>query len=278
MSVQLPADVAGVDRRATAAEPDVTHELNAWFARLLAVVSVPIIIDALRANSAAAIDRVLRAVPNPQLPLRTPALKEARRVLRLIAGGRGPDTIRLGLDITDPRFFDAVDAHGARLVREVDDSIRAAIRETIAHGYRTGVHPYQLAPTIRETVGLTARQARSVMLQAQAMLEDGAHPAIVERRAQVYADRLRRQRSRLIARTETLRALNESRLAGIQEAARHGLVDPELAVVVWVANPDACPECQALEGTEASIGTGFVEGPPAHPNCRCTIRLDLNES
>ena len=195
-------------------------------------------------------------------------------MLRAIAGGSEPDLIRLGLDIRDPRFFDAVDAHGSLLVREVDQQVRDLLNETVKNFYRAGLHPYEAAPLIRETVGLTSRQAQAVLRMSRMLSEQGVHPAVVERRTRVYADRLRRYRARMIARTETLRALNESRVAAIREAAAHGLVDPETAVLVWVASPDACPECAPHDGETAPIDEGFeFGGPPLHPNCRCAVTL-----
>lgn len=272
MTQPAAADLGGVDQAAARAEPATVKALQAWFASLVAAVSIPEMTTALRTGSTAAVDAVARAVPLPQLPLQAPALKEARRVLKLIVSGRPPDRIIANLTMLDNGVARAVDQHGARLVREIDTATRRAIGETVKDAYLRGIHPYDISPVIRQTVGLTARQARSVVTHTQALLEDGVHPAIAEARARVMGDRLRVQRSRLIARTETIRALNQARLIGYQQAQLHGLVDGT-AQLEWVASPDACPICAALDGTTAPVMAGFADGPPAHPACRCTIDL-----
>jgi SPP1 gp7 family putative phage head morphogenesis protein len=269
---QTAADLGGVDQAAARAEPATAIALRNWFLALVAAVSIPQLTTSLRTGSTASVDAVLRAVPLPQLPLQAPALKEARRVLKLLVAGAPPDRIVLGLNMLDAGVARAVDRHGAQLIREVDAATRRAVGETIKDAYLRGLHPYDVSPVIRQTVGLTSRQARSVVTHTQALLEDGVHPAIAEARAKVMADRLRTQRARLITRTETIRALNDARLAAYQQAQLHGLVDGA-AELVWVASPDACPVCSALDGTTSPVMAGFAEGPPAHPACRCTIDL-----
>jgi hypothetical protein len=43
---------------------------------------------------------------------------------------------------------------------------------------------------------------------------------------------------------------------------------------VWIAAGDPCPECEVLDGEEVDLGEDYPgdggDGPPLHPNCRCT--------
>lgn len=76
-------------------------------------------------------------------------------------------------------------------------------------------------------------------------------------------------RSMLIARTETSFAENAGTLIGWRAA---GCV----AGKVWlVGDAEVCEECDALDGVEVPIDADFPDdggdGPPLHPNCRCSI-------
>ncbi len=94
-------------------------------------------------------------------------------------------------------------------------------------------------------------------------------------------------RARTVARTETSRAMNR----GTVEAWKQSAV---VRGKRWLANPQACPFCQSISdrGEVKSIDQDFlqvgdsvtssdgkqfvvdydaVQGPPLHPNCRCTL-------
>ena len=69
-----------------------------------------------------------------------------------------------------------------------------------------------------------------------------------------------RYRSRMIARTEALRASNMGRMYSYKA---HGVKK-----VRWMVGPKPCPECADLEGRIFPIDDAPV--PPLHPNCGCT--------
>jgi len=79
-------------------------------------------------------------------------------------------------------------------------------------------------------------------------------------------------RAEMIARTETIRASNQGRLAGYKQAGIKGKK-------VWVAKMDAktCSICKELNNREAGLDENFefkggeVFLPPLHPRCRCRI-------
>lgn len=270
------SDVAGFDQRARQAEPAVGKAVLAWLTAIAAAVSLPQLMALLTAGPAGTIAGLLPAVRMPTLPeLREPALKEARRALRLVVGRNEPDLLRLRFNILDQRVEQVTEQQVARLVREVDASVQQAIRDVISSAYIRGLHPYDAARQIEKVVGLTSRQAGAVVNLRRSMAEQGVHPAIADRRADEYAARLLRYRSTMIARTETIRALNGARVAGFEQAAEDGLVNSETAKLVWVATDGACPECADLDGQEADLGEGFggADFPPLHPDCRCTVDL-----
>lgn len=77
-----------------------------------------------------------------------------------------------------------------------------------------------------------------------------------------------KRRAAVIAHTESVRAFSEGRL----EVAKRVGADRKQ----WDATIGACPICQDLDGQvvkrEALFPGGF-SAPPAHPNCRCLIKI-----
>lgn len=89
-------------------------------------------------------------------------------------------------------------------------------------------------------------------------------------------------RAETIARTETMEAANEGQLELWDQAVEEGLLTGK-EKVVWIVTPDdrLCPICEPLDGETTELGGTFdvdgeeIDGPPAHPNCRCTTGLEL---
>jgi hypothetical protein len=69
-------------------------------------------------------------------------------------------------------------------------------------------------------------------------------------------------RALMIARSETAGAFNGAAAAGLRA---HGWTQ-----CVWVAAPDACEECAAMDGEVMSLGE-YEQDPTLHPNCSCTM-------
>ena len=142
------------------------------------------------------------------------------------------------------------------------------------------------ARTAIHTRGLNPRWALAVERSGNAAgyraARNGASPErvlqIADRQMRRHGEKLRRSRSRMIARTEIAVAQN----AGIQ--AQHdamiasGVASPD-SKKEWITGPfDVCPICTPLGGTTVPVsGEFFWSGgsgnPPAHPNCRCKTRL-----
>ena len=129
------------------------------------------------------------------------------------------------------------------------------------------------------TKGLTVRYADAVVNRASRLVRQNPDisPVDLKRKADQYGAKLRRSRARTIARTEMMRASNQGRLQGMWQAADQGLVNPTLAKKQWVTSSfDVCPICVPLNGVTVGIRDSFGppgQAPPAHPNCRCVVRM-----
>ena len=168
--------------------------------------------------------------------------------------------------------------NAARLVVEVTNETRKAIRAYVTGASSEGVPPTKLAKQLRDVVGLTERQAQALWNARKRLMDEGVSSAVVERRMEFLATKALRDRSMVIARTETMRASNAGQVAAWQEASRDGELHTDL-VKEWIVTPDdaLCEECEALDGAQASFDTEFPGGvmePPIHPNCRCAVGLE----
>lgn len=80
-------------------------------------------------------------------------------------------------------------------------------------------------------------------------------------------------RADLIARTEAMTAANEGQRQAWDQAVDDGLLTGD-EFVEWITTSDACPECEALDGAVRPLDGEYPDdggdGPPLHPNCRCT--------
>ena len=129
------------------------------------------------------------------------------------------------------------------------------------------------------TKGLTTRYANAVVSRAGRLVRQNPDisPVDLKRKVDQYGAKLRRSRARTIARTELMRASNQGRLQGMWQAADQGLVNPTLAKKQWVTSSfDVCPICIPLNGKTVGIRDSFGpmgDAPPAHPNCKCTVRM-----
>ena len=81
-------------------------------------------------------------------------------------------------------------------------------------------------------------------------------------------------RAMAIARTETNRIINMSKVKAYKESGLKG-------EKVWDSAHSGCEICKRLNGQQTEVNGLFkdLEGswsqPPAHPNCRCVVRFEL---
>lgn len=134
------------------------------------------------------------------------------------------------------------------------------------------------------TNGLTERYAVAVYHRAEKLVESNPNIDLstLTKRVNTYGARLRRSRARTIARTEIMRASNFGRLEAMEQAANQGLVNAATAQKQWSTSRfDVCDVCVPLNGQTQPVRGGMFlanngwtgSSPPAHPNCRCVIRM-----
>jgi hypothetical protein len=214
---------------------------------------------------------------------------ELKSILADMASKAGIEVFKPMGGIEGQYAFDLVDAkavawaerEAAKLVTEITRELRNTIRQTVADATAGNLTVDQLARRIRTNLPLTTRDARAVdnfrERNFRNYLEEGMEElkarTKAEEKAQRYADKMIRRRSKTIARTETAFAAMEGRYFGWETAVGEGLIDP-LSKKEWIAEPDACEICLPLDGMIIAWNAEFPAGvkmAPAHPNCRCAV-------
>jgi hypothetical protein len=178
-------------------------------------------------------------------------------------------------DMKNPLTAAAARDNAARLVTSVTRETKKAITAVIQRSVEEGIPPARAAQMIRPLIGLNDRQAMAVINAQLSWEANGLPPQIAMRKAKAYAEKLLRQRTRMIARTEILRASNAGQRAAWRQARSRGLL-PHDQQRVWITTGGACAICSPLGGQTAGLDESFaggIDSPPAHPHCRCTTGL-----
>lgn len=247
---------------------------------------------------------ISRAVGNLNLPpeLRT-TVTDAVAAAAQQTGTATAASFVMSFDAVNERAVRYAADTAARLVTNIQEDVRSAIRDVIVTGQRGNLTVWQQARQIRQMVGLTQRDSRAVLRISEGMAEDEFGMRDIDRITSRMSTRLLRRRAENIARTETIRAANMGTQLGWEAAADQGLL-PQTTRKVWIATEDSrtCPICAVLDGQTVAMPTTFdvseqatsfnVSGdtisvaetkplarptttrtPPAHPSCRCTVAL-----
>ncbi len=171
-----------------------------------------------------------------------------------------------------------VERFAARQIVQISKETRAAVRAAILRSFRDDLPAYDAAKAIRSMIGLTINQTMGALDYRAALVESGLAPARVEKLFEKYVQQRIRQRAETIARTETMRALNQGALAEAKSAVKSGLLGANVRKV-WSATGDGkiCPQCEALDGESVPLSEDFPGAgatPPLHPACRCSLSFE----
>lgn len=216
-------------------------------------------------------------------------------------------------DTTSPRAVESLRANNVRLVRELRQSQRDAFTSVLQDGVGRGLRPDQIARNLRSSLGLTGPQTQAVLNYRTALeqrdskalqrqLRDRRFDPTVRRaidtdtpltQAQInrmterYQERMLIHRSNVIARTESLRSVNQGDEEMWQQGVERGVVDPADINTHWrtasderVRSSHSFMNNQAREfGEPFTSGNGNrlrFPGDPAAPGsdtiqCRCVL-------
>ena len=265
-----------LDRLFRDLEPKARRQINRAITRVGSKVTTEMITESVRRGRvskrlAAALNTLpaeLRAAVGPVIE--TAVVQAGAVSLRRIVA-------RARFDITNPLATEAAGTITADLVKQVSRETKKSLRVVIQQAFKDRLPPAATARRIKPLVGLHSRQTQAVRTFRARLVLSGLGADLADARAERYAAKLLRQRSYLIARTETIRALSAGQQAAWRTARDAGRIRKN-ALQRWSAVGDdrLCPICLALDGIGRKIGQQFPGGisyPPAHPACRCTLVL-----
>lgn len=169
---------------------------------------------------------------------------QAQKALKTLRAA-APSIKGFSFDKTNPKAVEWVQDHAAETIKGISDTTRQDIADLVESAFEEQFDVRELASQIESLVGDDAR-------------------------------------AETIARTETMRASNEGQKQLWDQATVAGLLTGD-EKQEWIVTPDdrLCPICEPMDGETTPLDGKFrlntgesVDGPPAHPNCRCTIGLN----
>ncbi len=163
------------------------------------------------------------------------------------------------LDVTNPHVIEWIQQYSGLMANRVSETVKDGIRQALIDGIEAGESSRVIRDRVLEAFGCERNEAGKIIVG------DGL-----------------KYRAEMIARTEDHRA----QTAGQRETARQ----MNATEIVWLAAPDACEFCQAIDGKVVGVRENFfgkgdrvsvtddegkerslkldyadVEGPPLHP-------------
>lgn len=201
---------------------------------------------------------------------------------KLNAGG-------LNFSSVSPAVTNFINSYSLGLVSGLSTTTRDAIRVILRDANLYGGHPRTQAAQIRNMLGLTPLQAQSIARLTRTLQESGLPPGRVAQLISKRSERLIKDRALNIARTETMRMLNEGKQAAWNQLVESGIL-PQGTLKKWIVAHDdrLCPICTTLDEAVIGVQSSFTTTvefsatraqqfttsvPPIHPRCRCTVGL-----
>lgn len=300
------------------AKAAISKEFMAAIKALAGKIDVRAIADLLRAGD---IDGAIRSVTAAQIAAGMAPIAETLTRQAIAAAQGAAATIpaleraEFVFSSTNPQANRFLHAYAMDKIRELTTETRAAVRQIVTQGVAAGQNPMTTAIDVRERIGLTQRQAQAVANYRRLLVDDprealqrvlrnrryddkvlaaiaNAKPmpaALIDKMVKEYGMRMLRYRSEVIARTESLRAVNAGNQLAWQQAVDEGKVPASAVRRKWVFThdkrtrhahrliPGMNKDGRGLNEPFATIDgplmfPGDPNGPPqATINCRCTL-------
>jgi hypothetical protein len=199
-----------------------------------------------------------------------------------------PKTLQTKVNFTmlNPKSLEFIKEHTGKLIVEITEETRQAVKEIINRAFIEGMHPYESARYIRRIVGLTVRQSLAVDNLRKSLTDKGISAKLIKKQTESYAKRLHIYRSQNISRTETITAANRGQQGMWDQTADQGLINRATTKRKWITTPDdrLCEWCASLNGKLVALDEEFTTPmlanrtytaltPTLHPSCRCALGL-----
>ena len=205
--------------------------------------------------------------------------------------------VQLDLQPIRERAAKWLEIEGADQVTRISNETKKALRELITKASRAPLSIEEAARQIIKTrgFGLSRPLQRQYLKYTGELVERWQAGDLTRRQvhhlAGIRFQRLKRERAKLIARTEANNAGNEARRLLWSEDKRQGEISSAEYILRWITrNIGVCPRCSALSNKTAEIDGEFVSDPvksgryagqvirikrpTVHPKCFCGVRME----
>lgn len=201
---------------------------------------------------------------------------------------------KIRFDTSNPRIAGMISRNTAELVTNLTDETRNAVKDAIKQAtklsFEEGLPPRKSAELMRDVIGLNKPQEQAVFNFRRGLVEQGDFtPAQIERQVKALIERKLDERALLIARTETINAVNAGQQEVWNQAREDDLIDKDTKKQIIVTPDDRlCPICAnpKVDGQIVQFDKSFTVwlDPPSgnptkfmtptfHPRCRCAMRM-----
>lgn len=199
-----------------------------------------------------------------------------------LAGEESVNKLKLDMafDVVNPNGVEFARQRSGQMITEWGNSSREALTTLVKRSIDDGIPTKALGKMIVESgIGLTERQAVAVE-RLRVSLEENEDVDLsqdqIDFRVAKYSRELLRQRGETIARTEIILANREGEQESWRQAIEQGFLDEDSFQQEWSVADDErlCDVCGELDGEQIGLDDKFpggLDGPPAHPNCRCSL-------
>lgn len=159
-----------------------------------------------------------------------------------------------------PKAAEIARLNAGKLVTGVSFSVRENIRNVIANSLATGFDLETSVRLLQPGLPVLPAHMNRILREANEKRAAGISDSQVNRWVLSEGTRMRDYRAFMIARTESIRAMNEGTLLTYSDLG--------IERVEFVAAYDACDDCLDYDGDIMSISEahGLI---PIHPNCKC---------
>lgn len=187
------------------------------------------------------------------------------------------------IDLLNAYSMDYLKQHGAKLVTQVSQETKAAIRKTIETVLLEGKSYKSAAREIKAVIGLTLPQQQALANLKSTLVKQELNQSAIQSAIEKRTQTMIRERADTIARTETFSAISRGRQALWQQLKNDGVIETTTQRIWLTANDERvdCSICKPMNNQKQLIDANFetgdgqsIDAPPAHPNCRCTVILD----
>lgn len=189
----------------------------------------------------------------------------------------------LRFDLINPYAVNYAQRKLPQIVQAYVDDAKTIIRDIITEAVSGKYTAQTAAIEIRNHIGLTDRYSRAVSRYREELASQGVTGEKLEGKAERYAAKLLRSRSKTIARTEIIQAQVAGQRALWNEGANSGVFNRNTARLQWNTHEDerTCEFCLAMDGQEIPFGGAYTHPERgsvnifgdmlmpgnAHPNC-----------